>query len=58
VTWKGDYAFVITHRDEHKLYAIKKGFWGWWWAWQRNEPASRPTCRVFYPLTRRIVRNP
>ncbi len=22
---EGDYAFVITHRDEHKLYAIKKG---------------------------------
>ncbi len=22
---EGDYAFVITHRDEHRLYAIKKG---------------------------------
>jgi glucosamine--fructose-6-phosphate aminotransferase (isomerizing) len=22
---EGDYAFVITHQDEHKLYAIKKG---------------------------------
>ncbi len=22
---EGDYAFAITHRDEHKLYAIKKG---------------------------------
>jgi glutamine---fructose-6-phosphate transaminase (isomerizing) len=22
---EGDYTFVITHRDEHKLYAIKKG---------------------------------
>ncbi|HSJ57897.1 MAG TPA: SIS domain-containing protein, partial [Anaerolineae bacterium] len=22
---EGDYAFVISHRDEHKLYAIKKG---------------------------------
>ena len=22
---EGDYAFVITHRDEHRLYAVKKG---------------------------------
>ena len=52
---EGDYAFVITHRDDHRLYAIKKG------SGLVAGLGDELTCvssdlPSILPLTRRIVR--
>jgi glucosamine--fructose-6-phosphate aminotransferase (isomerizing) len=52
---EGDYAFVITHRDEHKLYAIKKGS-GLVAGLGDGRAVISSDLPSLLPLTRRIVR--
>ena len=52
---EGDYAFVITHRDEHKLYAIKKGS-GLVAGLGDGFSCLSSDLPSLLPLTRRIVR--
>ena len=52
---EGDYAFVITHRDEHKLYAIKKGS-GLVAGLGDGLAVISSDLPSLLPLTRRIVR--
>jgi glucosamine--fructose-6-phosphate aminotransferase (isomerizing) len=52
---EGDYAFVITHRDEHRLYAIKKGS-GLVAGLGEGLTCVSSDLPSILPLTRRIVR--
>ena len=52
---EGDYAFVITHRDEHRLYAIKKGS-GLVAGVGEGLTCVSSDLPSLLPLTRRIVR--
>jgi glucosamine--fructose-6-phosphate aminotransferase (isomerizing) len=52
---EGDYAFVITHRDEHRLYAIKKGS-GLVAGLGDGLTCLSSDLPSILPLTRRIVR--
>jgi glucosamine--fructose-6-phosphate aminotransferase (isomerizing) len=52
---EGDYAFVITHRDEHKLYAIKKGS-GLVAGLGEGLTCVSSDLPSILPITRRIVR--
>ena len=52
---EGDYAFVITHRDEHRLYAIKKGS-GLVVGLGDGLACVSSDLPSILPLTRRIVR--
>ncbi len=52
---EGDYAFVITHRDEHRLYAIKKGS-GLVAGLDDGLTCVSSDLPSILPLTRRIVR--
>ena len=52
---EGDYAFVITHRDEHRLYAIKKGS-GLVAGLDDGLTCVSSDLPSLLPLTRRIVR--
>ena len=52
---EGDYAFVITRRDEHRLYAIKKGS-GLVAGLGEGLTAISSDLPSLLPLTRRIVR--
>jgi glucosamine--fructose-6-phosphate aminotransferase (isomerizing) len=52
---EGDYAFVITHRDEHRLYAIKKGS-GLVAGLGDDFTCVSSDLPSILPLTRRIVR--
>jgi glucosamine--fructose-6-phosphate aminotransferase (isomerizing) len=52
---EGDYAFVITHRDEHKLYAIKKGS-GLVGGLGDGFTCLSSDLPSILPLTRRIIR--
>lgn len=52
---QGDYAFVITHRDKHRLYAIKKGS-GLVAGLGQGFACVSSDLPSILPLTRRIVR--
>jgi len=52
---EGDYAFVITHRDEQRLYAIKKGS-GLVAGLGKGLTCVSSDLPSILPLTRRIVR--
>ncbi|MGD8464405.1 MAG: glutamine--fructose-6-phosphate transaminase (isomerizing) [Anaerolineae bacterium] len=52
---EGDYAFVITHRDDHRLYAIKKGS-GLVAGLSDGLTCVSSDLPSILPLTRRIVR--
>jgi glucosamine--fructose-6-phosphate aminotransferase (isomerizing) len=52
---EGDYAFVITHRDEHRLYAIKKGS-GLVAGLGDGQTCVSSDLPSILPITRRIVR--
>jgi glucosamine--fructose-6-phosphate aminotransferase (isomerizing) len=52
---EGDYAFVITHRDEHRLYAIKKGS-GLVAGLGEDLTCVSSDLPSILPLTRRILR--
>jgi glucosamine--fructose-6-phosphate aminotransferase (isomerizing) len=52
---EGDYAFVITHRDEHRLYAIKKGS-GLVAGLGEGITCVSSDLPSILPLTRRMVR--
>jgi glucosamine--fructose-6-phosphate aminotransferase (isomerizing) len=52
---EGDYAFVITHRDEHRLYAIKKGS-GLVAGFGEGLTCVSSDLPSILPITRRIVR--
>ena len=52
---EGDYAFVITHRDEHRLYAIKKGS-GLVAGLSEGLTCVSSDLPSILPLTRRIMR--
>jgi glucosamine--fructose-6-phosphate aminotransferase (isomerizing) len=52
---EGDYAFVITHRDDHRLYAIKKGS-GLVAGLGDGLTCVSSDLPSILPLTRRIVR--
>ncbi len=52
---EGDYAFVITHCDEHKLYAIKKGS-GLVAGLGADFACVSSDLPSILPLTRRVVR--
>jgi glucosamine--fructose-6-phosphate aminotransferase (isomerizing) len=52
---EGDYAFVITHRDDHRLYAIKKGS-GLVAGLGEGLTCLSSDLPSILPLTRRIVR--
>jgi glucosamine--fructose-6-phosphate aminotransferase (isomerizing) len=52
---EGDYAFLITHRDEHRLYAIKKGSGLVAGLGDRLSCVSSDLPSIL-PITRRIVR--
>ena len=52
---EGDYAFVITHRDEHRLYAIKKGS-GLVVGLGEGMSCLSSDLPSLLPLTRRIMR--
>jgi glucosamine--fructose-6-phosphate aminotransferase (isomerizing) len=52
---EGDYAFVITHRDEHMLYAIKKGS-GLVAGLGEGLTCVSSDLPSILPITRRIVR--
>jgi len=52
---EGDYAFVITHRDDHRLYAIKKGS-GLVVGLSDELACVSSDLPSLLPLTRRIVR--
>ena len=52
---EGDYAFVITHRDDHRLYAIKKGS-GLVVGLGERQACVSSDLPSLLPLTRRIVR--
>ncbi len=52
---EGDYAFVITHRDEHRLYAIKKGS-GLVAGLGEGMTLVSSDLPSILPLTRRILR--
>jgi len=55
VDLEGDYAFVVTHRDDHRLYAIKKGSGLVVGLGERQAYVSSDLPSLL-PLTRRIVR--
>ncbi|MFN2242448.1 MAG: glutamine--fructose-6-phosphate transaminase (isomerizing) [Anaerolineae bacterium] len=52
---EGDYAFVITHRDDHRLYAIKKGS-GLVAGLGEDLTCVSSDLPSILPLTRRILR--
>jgi glucosamine--fructose-6-phosphate aminotransferase (isomerizing) len=52
---EGDYAFVITHRDEHRLYAIKKGS-GLVTGLGKGLTCVSSDLPSILPITRRILR--
>ncbi len=52
---EGDYAFVITHRDDHRLYAIKKGS-GLVVGLSQGQAYVSSDLPSLLPLTRRILR--
>ncbi len=52
---EGDYAFIITHRDDHQLYAIKKGS-GLVAGLTDGMACISSDLPSLLPLTRRIVR--
>jgi glucosamine--fructose-6-phosphate aminotransferase (isomerizing) len=52
---EGDYAFVIAHRDDHRLYAIKKGS-GLVVGLNEELACVSSDLPSLLPLTRRIVR--
>jgi glucosamine--fructose-6-phosphate aminotransferase (isomerizing) len=52
---EGDYAFVITHRNEHRLYAIKKGS-GLVAGLGEGLTCVSSDLPSILPLTRRIIR--
>jgi len=52
---EGDYAFVITHRDDHRLYAIKKGS-GLVTGLAEGLACVSSDLPSILPLTRRILR--
>jgi glucosamine--fructose-6-phosphate aminotransferase (isomerizing) len=52
---EGDYAFVITHRDDHRLYAIKKGS-GLVVGLSEELACVSSDLPSLLPITRRIVR--
>ena len=52
---EGDYAFVITHRDDHRLFAIKKGS-GLVAGLGQGFTCLSSDLPSILPLTRRIVR--
>jgi glucosamine--fructose-6-phosphate aminotransferase (isomerizing) len=52
---EGDYAFVITHQDDHRLYAIKKGS-GLVAGLSDGSTCVSSDLPSILPLTRRIVR--
>jgi glucosamine--fructose-6-phosphate aminotransferase (isomerizing) len=52
---EGDYAFVITHRDDHRLYAIKKGS-GLVAGLAEGLACVSSDLPSILPLTRRILR--
>jgi glucosamine--fructose-6-phosphate aminotransferase (isomerizing) len=52
---EGDYAFVITHRDDHRLYAIKKGS-GLVAGLGEGSTCVSSDLPSILPLTRRILR--
>jgi glucosamine--fructose-6-phosphate aminotransferase (isomerizing) len=52
---EGDYAFVITHRDDHRLYAIKKGS-GLVAGLGEGLTCVSSDLPSILPITRRIVR--
>jgi len=52
---EGDYAFVITHRDDHRLYAIKKGS-GLVVGRSKGSTCVSSDLPSILPITRRIQR--
>lgn len=52
---EGDYAFVITHRDDHRLFAIKKGS-GLVAGLTESSACISSDLPSILPVTRRIVR--
>ncbi len=52
---EGDYAFIITHRDDHRLYAIKKGS-GLVVGLSEGQACVSSDLPSLLPLTRCVVR--